>query len=103
MSRRASRSGVTLVELMVVLVLLGIMAGITGLAFGDMGAEPAVDEPMARLAAARREALRIGRPATVSVVVSGVTYAATAFPDGSVFADSVFAVDPLSGRPDGTP
>lgn len=99
MTRLRSRLGVTLIELLVTLGLLGTMAGVVGLAISGATREPDVSEPTAHLTAARREALRSGKPISISLVLDGRTYAATALPDGSVRGDSIFDADPLTGRP----
>jgi prepilin-type N-terminal cleavage/methylation domain-containing protein len=97
MTRRCS--GNTLLELLVVLAILGIAAGVTGLSFGRGEATPAADSVEARIAEARREAVRSGKSVTVNVSRGGDdVLAATAHPDGRVVADSVLAIDRFSGR-----
>lgn len=95
---RHARSGVTLVELMVTLALLGILTGVVGLAAGGARSVRRAEDPAANLAEARREALRRARAVRITVVEAGVSYSATAFPDGSVVADTVFHADRLTGK-----
>jgi prepilin-type N-terminal cleavage/methylation domain-containing protein len=91
-----TRRGVTLVELVVVLAVCGILAGVVGLAM--RAARPVADTPEQRLAAARREALRTGRPVTAVWTIDGKAAQATARPDGSTIADPALGVDRLTGR-----
>lgn len=93
-ARRVPRGGVTLLELLVTMAVLGIVAGVVSVTLRRLD-EPAPDSPASRVARARREAVASGRPVTVTID----TMNATAWPDGSVVADSVLAVDRLSGRP----
>ena len=93
---RRRRTASTLLELMVTLALLAILAGVVPLALRPI--DPIRDDdPLARLTAARRTALRTGRAVTITMSVAGVSYRATALPDGSVVADSAFHVDRLAG------
>jgi prepilin-type N-terminal cleavage/methylation domain-containing protein len=94
-----ARGGTTLVELLVVLAVLGIMTSVAGLAFGRVRAEPTqADVMLARIAAARREAIVTGRDVSMTVMLDGGPHAVTAHADGSVRADSLPALEPLSGR-----
>jgi prepilin-type N-terminal cleavage/methylation domain-containing protein len=92
------RSGVTLVELVVALTVLGVAAGVAGLTLRAARSADPVSPAAARVAEARREALASGRPVSIDVVVGGAAASATAMPDGSVVGDSVLAVDRLTGR-----
>jgi prepilin-type N-terminal cleavage/methylation domain-containing protein len=112
----------TLVELITVLAILGIMAGIVGAAFID--AEPVAPTGIAlahaSVADARRQAITTGLPVTIALTVGDELgpahapdsfsvaptgnartrfYRATAIPDGSVLADSALGIERLSGRP----
>lgn len=91
--------GSTLVELLVVLAILGIIAGVAGLGFHPMVATKLPDAAASRVANARREAIRIGRSITVTIPLDHAVVTATAHADGRVVADSLVAIDHLSGKP----
>jgi prepilin-type N-terminal cleavage/methylation domain-containing protein len=94
-----SRAGTTLIELLVVLAVLGIATGIAGLAFHRAHVAPTPASVMlGRIASARREAIATGRDVSTTMVVDDQLRAVTAHADGSVLADSVPGLDPLSGR-----
>lgn len=97
--RMALRPGLTLVELIAAIAILGLMAGIAGVAY--RGAEPvsAPDEFTAAVSAARREAVRLRTPVTISIRADGQLRDATALPDGSVVIDAAGAIRVLEGRP----
>lgn len=96
------RAGVTLIELIVVIAIIGMSAGVTALALRRAAPVRGIDMARATVAAARDSALRSGRAVTVSIrlpVQTGTTLAfATARPDGRVLADSALAIDPLTGK-----
>jgi prepilin-type N-terminal cleavage/methylation domain-containing protein len=95
-----TRLGSTLVELLVVLAVLGVTMSIAGLAFHSVRAAPTpIGMVLDRIAAARREAIASGRDVSTTVVLDGQPRAVTAHADGSVLADSLPALDPVSGRP----
>jgi prepilin-type N-terminal cleavage/methylation domain-containing protein len=94
------RAGVTLVELMVVLVLLSVMAGIVAITWRP--------EPVGHtrpsgaheiVAAARIRAIESGSNVTVSVVVGERHVDVTAHPDGRVVGAASLGFDPLTGLP----
>lgn len=91
-------TGVTLIELVVTLALLGLLAGVVGLAYRQPRPVAPADESAARVAAARAAALATARPVSISVPMAGRAYSATAYPDGTVLADSAVHVDVLTGR-----
>ena len=93
------RPGVTLLELMVVLVLLSVLASVVVLAIRSTPRAQPLDRANRRVLAARDSALRLGHPVTVIVDVAGSQRAATALPDGRVLADSVLHFDELTGLP----
>jgi prepilin-type N-terminal cleavage/methylation domain-containing protein len=95
--RSRARRGVTLVELMVTLALIGLLAGVVGLTLHTARHAPSIDAATARLVAARDSALRFGVPVTITLTVDGHSHVATALPDGRVIADSAFAIDAMSG------
>lgn len=97
----ARRRGVTLVELLVAIVIVGLLAGVVGLAV-RRAPQPSEAERLATdVADARRTALRDGRPATIEIRLDGAPHAVTALPDGGVIADRVvrqrLGIDRLTG------
>lgn len=94
-----ARGGVTLIELMVVLVMLSVIASVVVLAIRSTPPGRANDRSIRAVIVARDSALRTGRVVSVLVSVDGSERAATAFPDGRVEADSALQFDVLSGRP----
>jgi prepilin-type N-terminal cleavage/methylation domain-containing protein len=94
----ARRPGTTLPELLVVLVVLAVVAGVTTLALRVEGATGVDESDLARIATARKEALRSGRAIVVALPDSIGGQAATVLPDGSVIADSTVAIDRFTGR-----
>ena len=93
--RASSRSGVTLTELMVVLVLLGLMAGVVGLAWRPNPA--ARSQRLDPIAAARHEAIQSGHSVRVDITIDGQSVAIAALPDGRIIAPTGVRVDPLTG------
>jgi len=94
----SARAGVTLVELIVVIVLLGVIASVSALALARSRPGVVVDAAAAAASAARDSALRSGRAVTIAVHSSRGPIFATALPDGRVIADSAYRIDPLTGR-----
>jgi prepilin-type N-terminal cleavage/methylation domain-containing protein len=85
--RSAPSRGVTLVELLVVLALLGLILGISGLALATLH-EPAESAEVRDFARARTDAIQSGAPRTAHGVVF--------LPDGRAIGPNV---DPLTGAP----
>ena len=100
---RAHRRGFTLAELLVVIMILGVMAAVAGIAFATRAPIPIADARLVRVAAVRDSAVRTGRPATTEVEVDSVLHLVTAFPDGRVIADASLGIAELSGRSDRAP
>jgi prepilin-type N-terminal cleavage/methylation domain-containing protein len=94
-----SRAGVTLVELIIVLGILGLLAGVTALALGSAHPIRAVTATDATIASTRRAAIDAGRPVTVAIQGDSAPRDLTAFPDGSVIADPGLHVDRVTGAP----
>lgn len=84
---RRKGGGFTLVEVIVVIAVLGIVLGISGLALGALR-EPRESRQLAEFRRAREEAIRSGAPRAAH----GVRF----LPDGSARGPGV---DPLTGRP----
>lgn len=91
-----SPRGVTLIELLVTLSLLAILSAVTTLAVRQID-KPRPRDPRAILADSIRIVLESGRPTTVHFIIDGIATSATIRPDGSVIADSLLELEPLSG------
>ncbi|OLD39482.1 MAG: hypothetical protein AUI57_03160 [Candidatus Rokubacteria bacterium 13_1_40CM_2_68_8] len=90
----ARNRGVTLVELIVVVAIIGLVFGVTGLAFSSLRA-PRESAWAAALRQARTEAIHNGRP--VRAVTTGTQHVAPLFlPDGRAIGRGA---DPLTGAP----
>jgi prepilin-type N-terminal cleavage/methylation domain-containing protein len=85
--RYAPSRGVTLVELLVVLALLGLVFGVSGLALASLR-EPHESDALREMRRARAEAIRSGAPRSAN----GVLF----LPDGRAIGPNV---DPLTGAP----
>lgn len=94
--------GVTLVELLVVLVLMGIVAGVVGLTIHTARPLTATDPITSAIATARDSAIRSGRSVTIGLNLSDAQREITARPDGRVIADSTLDIDPLTGERNAT-
>ena len=112
-STMACRSGVTLVELLVVMVILGIAAGVVGLAISPFGVGVAqTPDWQLSVTEARSRSIASGRAVQVLVHVprataptdaapdepESVVRQVTALPDGSVLAPAGLAIARLTGR-----
>jgi type II secretion system protein H len=114
---RRRRPGVTLLELLVALALLGLVAAIAVVSLPRAAApkDPATDRARriaARLATARHEAIRSGRAVTIYIAdgradaergtdSSQAAFAATAQPDGSLVVDAAISAALAVSRLDG--
>lgn len=95
----ARRTGVTLIELIVALAVLGAITTVVTVAIHRADPIPRQDPSLARAHAARTEAIATGRPQTFVIVSAKHVIHGTAFPDGSVVADDVLHIDLLTGVP----
>jgi prepilin-type N-terminal cleavage/methylation domain-containing protein len=91
-------SGVSLIELLVVLAILGIAAGIGGLALQHLPRSPGAGEIAAAAADARNRAVRTGRVVRASIRDSAGSHELVAHPDGRIVADSVLHIDVTTGQ-----
>ena len=94
----SDRSGVTLAELMVVIVILGVMAGVTAVAFARREPLAATNPTIAAIAAARAGSISSGQPMTIRLGAADSLSLATVYPDGRVVTDAPVALDALAGR-----
>ena len=97
----ARRGGITLVELLVAIVVVGLLAGVTGLAVRHAPEPSEAERLVTTVAGARRTAAREQRSATIELRLDGALHAVTALPDGGVVADPIvrerLGIDRLTG------
>lgn len=91
------RSGVTLLELIVCVAVLGLMASVATLAMRS-AVPPDPNDPMTIIADTLETVLGTGTPATLRFIVNGRPAVATINPDGSILADSTLEIDRYTGR-----
>ncbi|HTJ20761.1 MAG TPA: prepilin-type N-terminal cleavage/methylation domain-containing protein [Gemmatimonadaceae bacterium] len=92
-----NRAGMTLLELIVCVAVLGLTASVSALALRH-AAPPDPNDPMTIIADTLESVLATGAPATLRFNVSGRPALATVNPDGSILADSILAIDRFTGR-----
>ena len=92
----ASR-GMTLIEVIVVVAIVGVIAGVTALALPHTIVIPPND-PGRVLADARRSALRDGAARSAWLLIDTTSHEVVVLPDGSVIADTGVARDRLTAR-----
>ncbi len=90
-----SPSGFTLLEVIVVLVILGLIMGMSGVAFVALRA-PGESNRAGELRRARSEAIQAGRPVSAGGNHSPLTTHVLFLPDGRAIGSGV---DPLTGAP----
>lgn len=96
--RARVRAGVTLAELLVVIVILAVMAGVTVVAFARREPVAVANPILASIAAARVKSVNSGRPETIRLGPPDSFALATVYPDGRVVTNAPVGIDPLSGR-----
>jgi len=98
------RTGVTLLEMLVVLTILGLIFAVSGLAFTSLRA-PRESEWVRELRRAREEAIRTGKPVHAKEPLPPSTAHSRLLPplflpDGRALGSGV---DPLTGAPHNAP
>jgi prepilin-type N-terminal cleavage/methylation domain-containing protein len=83
------RSGVTLLELIVVLAILALVGSVVGLAVRATPLAHGANPIAAALVTVRDSAIRTRRSVTTMVMLSDSVREITALPDGRVITDSV--------------
>ena len=89
------QTGVTLVELLIVIAILGLILGVTGLAFMSLR-QPRESEWIRQARAARARAIREGTPSPFSTARPPVRPSVLFLPDGRAIGPGA---DPLTGAP----
>jgi prepilin-type N-terminal cleavage/methylation domain-containing protein len=95
--RERSRTGVTLIELIVVIAILGIMMGVSIVAGGG-GMHP-TPTGTDRLPEERHSAIALGDQRTILMHDSAGARLITLLPDGRIIGGDTRTTDPMSGRP----
>lgn len=96
------RRGFTLLELMVVIAILTLMMGLSGVAMLRPRVRDAVTV-RAQLRELRLTAVRTRVSRTTAVQRGDSLYSVTAFPDGSIAAEPSLHVNPATGLVDDAP
>jgi prepilin-type N-terminal cleavage/methylation domain-containing protein len=96
--RMRCRPGVTLLELLLVLAILGILSAVAGLRLAAIPRATEDDPARAALAAARADAIRSGRVVTIELEAPHAPLRATATPDGAILHEGDAGVERFSGR-----
>jgi prepilin-type N-terminal cleavage/methylation domain-containing protein len=97
MSLPTSRRGATLVELIVVIAILAVVAGVATLWHGPVAPAPADDSHQVALRS-RIEAIETGKPVTFLFATQSGPRRFTVLPDGRTLADSSLGYDLLTGK-----
>lgn len=96
---RPGRCGLTLLELVVVLAVVGILAGVAAPVLRRAPAPSAEEAARERVAEVRARAVRGGHSVAALVLdADGEQRPVLARPDGSVLGAEALGIEPLSGR-----
>lgn len=95
-----SAYGVTMVELLVVLSILGIVTAIAGLELGSQSHSSASNSLIVQLTVLRSQSLSTGRVQTQTMLDGDTLFIVSAYPDGRLLTNAHVPIDPFSGRPD---
>ena len=93
-----SRAGVSLLEVIVTLVVLGMLTAVVGLAWQRENVTANTASAASAVAAARRQALETGTTVTVRVDMHQAVHVITVTPDGRIRGGEPLRFDPLGGR-----
>ena len=93
--RHPSRAGVTMVELLVVLLIMSLLAGVSTAALGSLR-RPKLSQSVQRIADARRTALATGHASTITLPTDSTPLVIRLLPDGG-------AIGPAGESLDGPP
>jgi prepilin-type N-terminal cleavage/methylation domain-containing protein len=93
-----TKRGVTLIELLITLVILGVMAGVTVLAVRRID-PPRPEDPRTIFADSMHASLESGRSIRVRVLMDSGPASGTVRADGSIIADSILDVERFTGVP----
>lgn len=97
--KRSAPHGFTIIELIVTIVLLGVLASVAAVAITASPRTQDTPDNRDAIQRARAEAVRSGTRVTITMRGKSGRVLLTAFPDGSVAADSALQLDPLTGAP----
>jgi prepilin-type N-terminal cleavage/methylation domain-containing protein len=93
-----NRRGVTLIELLITMTILGVIAGVTVLAIRRFDPVNPSD-PHQIIADSSRVAMETGRTITMRLPVDSSIATVSVRPDGSVIADSILMTERFTGAP----
>lgn len=93
-----ARRGVTLVELLVTLIVLGLIASVAIVGATRMPSKPSSD-PVSVVSESLHVAIVESRAIAFQVAIHDALVDAMVNPDGSVDVDSAIHIDALTGRP----
>lgn len=92
------RAGVSLLEVIVTLAVLGVLTTVVGLSWQRQNTPTATASAASAVATARRQALDTGTSVTVNVELNGAVHVVTVTPDGRIRGGDALGFDALAGR-----